>query len=127
MRVARRLWACSVGAWVILAASGTVGAQDAVRARDEAIRLYNAGRDREALAAFDAAIRLDPEAAPTRRYRGALLSRLGQHEQALLDLGKAIELDPKDAGAYKDRGGVYNRLGAYAQALRDLDESLRLD
>ena len=53
------------------------------------------GNDEAALADYDAAIRLDPNAATARRLRAALLSRLGRNDQAVPDLDEAIRARPE--------------------------------
>jgi tetratricopeptide (TPR) repeat protein len=55
----------------------------------------NLGRDAEALAAFDQALRAEPEFAAAFANRGILHDRMGQHEQALADYRRALALDPE--------------------------------
>ena len=85
---------------------GRRGVQDAVRARDEAIRLSHAGRYREAPADFDASIRLDPEdGADAPLPRGVALAARAARAGAALDLGKAIGSTRRTPGRTRTAAG----------------------
>ena len=64
------------------------------------------GRHAEALADFDAAIRLDPTDAEAHVNRGLTYFDLGRHVEALADYDAAIRLDPNYATAYTNRGSI---------------------
>jgi len=59
----------------------------------------NQGRDREALAEYQTALRLDPNFVPARINLGMLYYSMGDHERAEKQLRKAIELNPELAEA----------------------------
>jgi len=83
-------------------------------------------RNDEALADFDAALRLNP------RYQNAYVNRgdihhwRGQYEKAIAEYDAAIKLRGRDEVAYYDRGNSYAALGKHLQAIADYDAALRL-
>jgi len=85
------------------------------------------GRQEQALADFDAAVRLDPMNANAYSNRGLTYSELGRQAEALADYDAAIRLDPMNANAYTKRGVLYHRLGRDNKALADFDAAIRLD
>ena len=94
---------------------------------DRGLAKSEIGRDEEALADLDEAIRLDPEFAAAWNNRGSAKSEIGRHEEALADLDNAIRLDSTKATAWYNRGSAKNALGRYEEALEDLDNAIRLD
>jgi serine/threonine protein kinase len=85
------------------------------------------GSHDEALADFDAAIRLDPNHANAYVNRGKTYHVLGNHTQALVDLDAAIRLDSSYAPAYSIRGNIHRALGHYAEAMAGHDAAIGLD
>ena len=83
-------------------------------------------RPREAIIAFDEAIRLKGDLAEAFNNRGTAKSHLGEHEAALSDYDEAIRLKPDYAGAFYNRGLVKSALGRHEAALSDYDEAIRL-
>ncbi len=57
------------------------------------------GRDAEALADLDAALRIDPDRARLHVARGATLSDLGRRDEALAECSRALALDPGNRDA----------------------------
>ena len=80
-----------------------------------------------AVAAYDEALRLNPQNAMVYNNRGKAYNDLGEHQRAIEDLNEAIRLDPKLAWAYNNRGNAYNELGEHQRAIEDLNEAIRLD
>jgi tetratricopeptide (TPR) repeat protein len=88
-------------------------------------KAYNeVGRNREAIAAYNQAIALDPNYAAAYNNRGNAYYDLGLYEQALTDYTRALLLDPRDAIVYYNRGNAYYDLGLYKQALTDYTRAL---
>ena len=85
-----------------------------------------ARRSLSALEDFSEAIRLDPEHAGARKYRGIVMFEMNHHELALSDLNIAIRLDPNDAETYRHRSNAHRELGRYADAIADVDAAQRL-
>ena len=56
-----------------------------------------------AIAAYDQAIRIQPEVARLYEARGTAYMYAGRHDDALADYSLAIELDPDDAGHWRRR------------------------
>lgn len=86
-----------------------------------------AGRYDEALADFDAAVALRPDADWIVAGRG-VARRLAEHyQEALADFDRAIGLDPRYDWAIASRGETYRLLGRHEEALADFDRAIELD
>jgi len=81
---------------------------------------------KEAINAYNEAIRLNPDNAEAYNNRGTVKRSLGQHEAALADYDKAIELNPDDATAYNNRGVTKKNLGRLNEAREDYQKALTL-
>ena len=90
------------------------------------LELQNQRRYTEAIAEYDAAIRLNPQYQPAYNNRGIIYDDLGELKRAIVDYDEAIRLAPKGALVYNNRGGVYFKLGQYQRAIQDYDEAIRL-
>jgi len=109
-----------------IGANSQVWGDEASDAYDEGIRLLSERRQRDAIAAFDKAIRLNPQSAEAYHGRGMAHNETGQNERALKDYDAALALDPQYAEAYFNRANAYSDTGKYERALKDYDEALRL-
>lgn len=89
-----------------------------------AVHYKRAGRMEAALLSVDLAIRIQPDNADTRAFRGTLLLKLGRSEEAGTEFTKALELDPVNFGSLLGRGHIYSNSGLYDQALADFDSIL---
>lgn len=87
---------------------------------------YATGQHREAIAAYDTAIRLRPDFANAYVNRGLAKEKLGQHEAAIIDYSRAIELNPSLASPYNNRGNAKSKLEQYFAAIEDLDTAVHL-
>ena len=92
------------------------------------IAYRNLGWHNLALAALDAAVRLDPATASYDVYnnRGATYNDLGQYQRAIEDLDEATRLGPGRAMAYINRGNAYGNLDQMEKAVQDYDWAIRL-
>ena len=89
-----------------------------------ALRLLK--RRKEALAAYDKAITLDPDDAYFCRGRGIALDDMGRYGEALAAYDKAITLDPYFAWAHMSRGNSLDEMGRYEEALAAYDKAITL-
>jgi lipoprotein NlpI len=112
---------------VSLGAVSRTWADAAEDAYNDGLRLFRAGQSREALAAFDKAIRLKPTYVEAYYSRGKLYHTLKQYEQALKDYDEVVRLKPDEAEFYYARANVYSDAGQPARALNDYDSALRLN
>jgi tetratricopeptide (TPR) repeat protein len=79
----------------------------------------------DAIADFNAAIRLDPDFAAAYDARGVAFRF--RPDRAILDFDDAIRLDPNSAKAYAHRGGAYLAKGDVDRAMADLNKAIELD
>ena len=86
----------------------------------------NALKLEEAIAAYDDAIRLNPNYAEAYNNRGVAKDALGQHDGAIADFDEAIRLKSDFAEAYNNRGAAKNALGRHNAAIANCDEAIRL-
>ena len=84
------------------------------------------GRHAEALADYDAALRLDPNLAQARYNRGTTYKALGRHAEALADYDAAIRLDPNYAQAYLNKGVLHTERDEWDDALHAFEIAARL-
>ncbi|WP_246268152.1 tetratricopeptide repeat protein [Nonomuraea typhae] len=89
--------------------------------------LAEAGRVREALADYAAAIRMDPAFPDYYLDRGNLWFRLGRHAEALADYEAAMAAGPPLPEAYYNRAELRLATGDDAGALADLGRVIELD
>lgn len=94
---------------------------------EEGIQFYSRGQYREALAAFEQALRLDPHFADAYFGKGNAFYFMKRYEDALLAFEQAIRLDPHNAALHNNKGGALYMLGHYREALADYEQALRLD
>ena len=87
--------------------------------------LVNQGRESDAAAALDAALRDDANFAPALSLGGYLLSRRGKDETALRFYQRALELDSSLVAAWSNLGKLCFKLGRHAEALRAFNNGLR--
>jgi len=80
--------------------------------------LKHNGKFEPAIAAFDAALAINPRHAKALNNRGAVYSQLERYEEAIADFDRALALDRRYGDAY------YNKANALA-ALKRRDEALR--
>lgn len=79
----------------------------------------------EALASFDAAIAIKPDAAAYNN-RGSVLNKLGRFDEAIASYARAIALQPDYPEAFFNRSNVYIRQKRYVEALKDADRAIAL-
>lgn len=90
--------------------------------------LEGLGRTRQALTAYDEAIRLDPQG-PLAYYSRAILlaTRERAYVRAIADFDRVLALVPDSTEALQQRGNAYSLTGDQNKALADLDRAISLD
>ncbi|MFM7426243.1 MAG: tetratricopeptide repeat protein [Elainella sp.] len=73
----------------------------------------------EAIADYEQAIQLAPDAPDPYLNRGAALEGLGRWQEAIADYNHVLELDPNDPAAYNNRGNAEAGQGDWDQAIDD--------
>ena len=88
---------------------------------------YNKGDYQGALAAYDQALRINPNYAEAYFTRGATRYNLGDSQGAIADYNEALRINPNDAYAYTNRGAARSNLGDKQGAIADYNEALRVN
>jgi tetratricopeptide (TPR) repeat protein len=111
-------------------------AEDRGRARallEQGKALYRDDNDEAAVAAFQDAVKADPDLAEARFRLGLGYEALGKREEAEEEFKKAVESYKKylaehddDAEAHYDLGQTYAALGQYSDAVREYREATKL-
>ena len=76
---------------------------------------------------FSEAIRLAPQLAEYRIYRGDFWSARKEPDKAIADYSEAIRLDPSHVIAYRKRGDAFVRIKRFAEAISDFNDTIRLN
>lgn len=87
--------------------------------------LKRQGKFREALDAFDAAVRIRPDSADALNNRGVALNALGRHTEAVADHTAAIRLKPDYAVAHNNHGVALQALGRLPEAAKSHETAIR--
>ena len=85
---------------------------------------FQSGRYRAAVADYDRALRLDPDAARIYGNRGLAKRILGRYREAIADYDQAVRLQPESAFVYFNRGLAKADMGLPREALADLKTAL---
>jgi tetratricopeptide (TPR) repeat protein len=83
------------------------------------------GRYKQALTAFDEAVKADPELVRARMGRSLALTRLGRYGEALAAASEILDSDPNSAHAYNAQGVCYQAMGLAAEAQAAFEKSIR--
>jgi tetratricopeptide (TPR) repeat protein len=81
---------------------------------------------KEAMVAYNQAVRNDPQSAWVYNQRGNAYRRLGRHHQAIQDYNKAIRLAPQFADSYAGRAFAYTLLSKDEEAQQDVARAVEL-
>ena len=88
--------------------------------------LSQQGKPKDAIAAYNQAIRLNQDYAEAYSNRGNVKNALGRHEDAIADCNQAIRLKPDLAEAYNNRGNAKSDLGRHEDAIADYNQAIYL-
>jgi tetratricopeptide (TPR) repeat protein len=80
-----------------------------------------------AIAAFDAALAINPRHAKALNNRGAVYSQLERYEEALADFDRALALDRRYADAHYNKANALAALKRREEALRNFELTLSLN
>jgi uncharacterized protein YjbI with pentapeptide repeats len=84
-------------------------------------------RYEEAIAAYDQALRLNPNDAAVYTSKGIALANLKRYEEAIAAYDQAHRLNPNDVIAYTSKGGALIFLERYEEAIAACDQALSRD
>ncbi len=84
-------------------------------------------KTREALAAAERALSINPQYAPAWVAKGCALGYLDRPEEGLAACDIAISQDPNLASAYLNKGKILGREGREQEALGEFEQALRID
>jgi serine/threonine-protein kinase len=87
--------------------------------------LHDLGRYHEAIALFDASLRLNPDQAPAHEYKANALFKLGRKEEALNEITEAIRKNSNSMRLYNRRAMYYYYNREFTKAIRDHTEALK--
>ncbi len=88
--------------------------------------LYELKRYKEAIAAYDKALQIQPEYSVAWNGEGKTLYELKQYKEALDAYDKAIQIQPQYLEAWLGRGYVLDELQRYQEAIDSFDQALKL-
>ena len=88
--------------------------------------LGDLGRYEEAIAAYDEAIKIDPNDPDLWHNKGNQLANLGRYEEALSAYDEAIRLKPDYDYAWLNKGNQLENLERYEEAIAAYDEAIKL-
>jgi tetratricopeptide (TPR) repeat protein len=125
--VQRRDWAAAIRSYSAALARGDLAPElQATAYHNRGIAYARSERNDEALADFDAALRLNPRYQSAYVNRGDIYHFKHQYEKAIADYDAALKLRDGDEVAHYDRGNSYAALGRHREAIADYDSAIRL-
>lgn len=95
--------------------------------KNEGNRLLGAGQVEAAIAAYRAALDLDPDYVPALNNLALILKQAGGRCEAEACLRRAIEVAPNDAELHNNLAVLLHEAGRLDEALRSYGEALRID
>jgi tetratricopeptide (TPR) repeat protein len=103
------------------------GSSEARAVHDVGVELLMQQSFKEAIQAFDRAIKHDPNFALAYVGRGAAKGSLRQTKAGFADFDKAIQLDPNLDYAYYNRGALHIAEKDFEKGLLDLDKAIEIN
>lgn len=92
---------------------------------NQGIAHFRQGSDREATAAFDRAVDLDPQLTLAWAYQGRVLARRNLHTEALVSYTQAVSLQPDSARALVGQCTALNKTRQYEAAVAACEQALQ--
>ncbi len=93
----------------------------------DGMALFNLKRYEEAIAAYEQAIRLNPNHATAYYNKGNALFNIKRYEEAIAAYEQAIRLNPNHATAYYNKGMALFDLKRYEEAIATYEQAIRLN
>jgi tetratricopeptide (TPR) repeat protein len=93
---------------------------------NEAVALYMAGRNDEAIAAYRDVLEIDPNFWAAYRNLGTALQKAGKFQDAVTSFEAALRLNSQAIDIYNDLANSYLRLDQKPQAIAALEHGLQL-
>lgn len=113
-------------AWLLLQTARDSGCRQAELHVGFGALYEQLGEWSKAHAAFDYAIRMEPNLAQGYNNRGRILVMLDQLAEAMADFQRAVALQPENARAHYNIGGVLAQQGEFAAALASFQRAANL-
>lgn len=89
--------------------------------------LIELGQYKEAIEAYDQALKINPEDAMAWRDKGIALSKITLYKEALEAYDQALKLDPEDVDAWNNKGIALANLGKYEKAIEAYDQAIKIN
>ena len=86
-------------------------------------KFFEDGDYERALAEYEVALQLNPDAPHLARAMARVLMQLDREAEALQWFNRAAELQPFFGGTYANRGILYDRMGEYDLAVADYEKA----
>lgn len=93
---------------------------------NQGVQQYEAGDLEGAIASYDRALEMQPDAYVAWNNRGIALSDLGLFDSAIASYDRALQIKPDDHEAWNNRGLVLSDLGRFEEAIASYDRALQL-
>ena len=107
-----------------------INTPDVANATDDISELYNTankhlqnGELREAIAAYDEILVIEPENTDTMLMKGIALSNLDRHKQSMKEFYKVLEKKPNNISAMIGMGVGFGNFGEYKEAVKYFDDA----
>jgi tetratricopeptide (TPR) repeat protein len=88
------------------------------------MRKFGAGNYAEAVSAFEAVLKAEPESAEAHLWRGSSLLYLNRGEEGLQAIERALAIEPGRLEARSARGAALIGFGRYEEGLKDIEAVL---
>lgn len=102
-------------------------ASAAVAWSNKAEALIFLGKKKDAVAAYEYALKINPKDSVSWTTQGFVLQTIGQHEKALASFNRAIDLNPKYSKALMLRCATLNQLRQFSEALTSCEQAVQGD
>ena len=91
-----------------------------------AVALREMGREAEAIAQYEQALRVEPEYVDALNSLGLALARAGKYEQAIAQYERALRIEPDQPQVHNNFGNALRQTGHVAEAIGHYEEALKV-